>query len=349
MPIISIVVPVYKIKKSYLERSVDVLIHQTFQDIEILLIDDGSPDNCGQICDELAQTDGRIKVIHQSNQGVSVARNAGVEASKGKYIVFLDPDDWLEPDYCETLYKKIEQTHADVVFCQKCHDYADETPTLYFEHHPSFELTDEDCKRLTQCLLRDDVRAFINIGDIGACWGKIIRKDLLIQNGIVFPKGVKKAQDYVWNLYVCEYAKKYVYDDYVGYHYLSDNPTSICHRANKEIPQIILSVLHAMEQFVEKHHPTDSAYVHALGAGCFNMIRVIESSYLYHQDVKLSYKQIKKIYTDFLDDPVIKKYSSQCSSKDFNGLKGKMRYFLLKHKMYLAYYIVCKLKGAFAC
>lgn len=346
MPEISIVVPIYKIERTYLEKSVAILIHQTFQDIEILLIDDGSPDECGKICDELAKKDARIRVIHQENQGVSVARNAGVEAGKGKYIIFLDPDDWLELDFCEVLYRKIEETQADVVFCQKCHDYADETPPLYFNQRPSFVLTDDDCRRVALCLLKDDVRAFKNIGDIGACWGKIIRRDLLIDNHIVFPAGVKKAQDYVWNLYVCEYAQKYVYDNYLGYHYLSDNPTSICHRSNKEISQIILSVLRQMDLFVEKMHPSDTAYVHALGAGCFNMIRVIESSYLYHSDVNMSYKQIKAVYKEYLNDPVVKKYSCQCCQKDFNGIKGKVRYLLLKHKMYFAYYMVCKAKGA---
>lgn len=102
-PIISVIVPVYKVEQ-YLSRCVSSILSQTFADFELLLIDDGSPDRCGEICDEWASKDYRVRVFHQENFGVSVARNRGLDHATGKYVVFVDPDDWILPDYCLGLY-----------------------------------------------------------------------------------------------------------------------------------------------------------------------------------------------------------------------------------------------------
>ena len=100
--LISVIVPVYKVE-AYLRRCVDSVIHQTYPHLEILLVDDGSPDGCGRICDEYAQTDSRVRVIHKENGGLSSARNAGIDAAAGEYLAFLDGDDWLEPDAYEQM------------------------------------------------------------------------------------------------------------------------------------------------------------------------------------------------------------------------------------------------------
>ena len=102
MPLISVIVPVYKVEP-YLARCIDSILAQTFTDFELILIDDGSPDNCGRICDEYSQKNNRIQVIHKENGGLSSARNAGMEICKGDYIYFIDSDDWIEPDMYEKL------------------------------------------------------------------------------------------------------------------------------------------------------------------------------------------------------------------------------------------------------
>lgn len=104
---ISIVVPVYGVEQ-YLEECVDSLINQTFKDIEIILVDDGSPDNCGSICDAFATRYPQIRVIHQENSGLSVARNIGIDSSSGEYICFVDSDDMVAPDYCQRLYELLD-------------------------------------------------------------------------------------------------------------------------------------------------------------------------------------------------------------------------------------------------
>ena len=104
MPTISIIVPVYKVE-TYLHHCVDSILLQTFTDFEVILVDDGSPDNCPAICDEYAMQDERIKVIHKENGGLSSARNAGLGIAQGEYICFIDSDDILHPRYCELLLK----------------------------------------------------------------------------------------------------------------------------------------------------------------------------------------------------------------------------------------------------
>lgn len=113
---ISIIVPVYKVEP-FLRRCVDSLVNQTYHDLEIILVDDGSPDNCGKICDEYAATDSRIHVIHKQNGGLSSARNAGLEVARGEYIAFVDSDDWVEADTYAKLYELIQQYNADIAEC----------------------------------------------------------------------------------------------------------------------------------------------------------------------------------------------------------------------------------------
>ncbi|MCR5522214.1 MAG: glycosyltransferase [Clostridia bacterium] len=116
MDLITVIVPVYKVEK-YLRRCVDSILAQTYTNLEIILVDDGSPDNCGKICDEYAENDSRIKVIHQKNGGLSAARNAGLDIATGDYIGFVDSDDYIERDMYESLYISATRNDADISSC----------------------------------------------------------------------------------------------------------------------------------------------------------------------------------------------------------------------------------------
>lgn len=116
MPKISVIVPVYKVE-AYLGCCIDSILDQTYADFELILVDDGSPDNCGAICDEYAAKDSRIVVIHQPNCGVAVARNAALRAASGEYLTFVDSDDWVDPDYLEYLLHAAESADADMAMC----------------------------------------------------------------------------------------------------------------------------------------------------------------------------------------------------------------------------------------
>ena len=112
-PLISIIVPIYKVEK-YLSKCVESIVHQTYENLEIILVDDGSPDRCGKMCNEYAAKDSRIKVIHKINGGLSDARNVAIDIAKGEYITFVDSDDYVLPDYIESLYVNLKKYDADI-------------------------------------------------------------------------------------------------------------------------------------------------------------------------------------------------------------------------------------------
>ena len=125
-PLVSVIVPVYKVEK-YLDKCVESIVGQTYKNLEIILVDDGSPDNCPAMCDKWADRDSRIKVIHKQNGGVSSARNAGIDAVQGEFIGFVDSDDWLEPDMYDCLVKNALEYNADISRCGYFVDWSDHT------------------------------------------------------------------------------------------------------------------------------------------------------------------------------------------------------------------------------
>lgn len=125
--LISVIVPIYRVEE-YLPRCIDSLLAQTYQNIQIILVDDGSPDACGRICDEYASTDKRIQVIHKENGGLSDARNAGLSASKGDYIAFVDSDDWVASEYLERMQQSLCKHDADICECSVQHTSGDVLP-----------------------------------------------------------------------------------------------------------------------------------------------------------------------------------------------------------------------------
>ena len=135
-PLITVIVPVYGVEK-YLNKCVDSILNQTYSNIEVILIDDESPDKCPEICDEYAANDNRVKVIHQKNAGQSAARNAGLDIAKGEYIAFVDSDDYVDPTFLEKMYRRISEDKSDLVACE--YDVVDDSGNVirnrtYLEH-----------------------------------------------------------------------------------------------------------------------------------------------------------------------------------------------------------------------
>ena len=184
-PKISIIVPVYKAEK-YLRKCVDSILAQTFTDYEVLLIDDGSPDLSGIICDEYAQKDSRIRVFHKENGGVSSARQFGIENAQGEYTIHVDPDDWIEVDMLEELYNKAIEDDADMVICDFYIDYENYRKSQYVRQQPS----SLECK-----IILSELFKFLH----GSCCNKLIRRECYIKYNVKFPVELNYRED----LYVC--------------------------------------------------------------------------------------------------------------------------------------------------
>lgn len=173
-PLISVVVPIYKVE-DFLEKCVESLINQTYKNIEIILVDDGSPDNCPKMCDEFSKKDKRIRVIHKKNGGLSDARNKGIDIAKGKYITFIDSDDYVSVDYIEYLYKVLTKYNAKISTCGHyiCFD------------KKTVEKTSDETKKVAKM---DAFKDILYDREIDICaWGKLYELDLF--KDIRYPKG----------------------------------------------------------------------------------------------------------------------------------------------------------------
>ncbi|MBR4710799.1 MAG: glycosyltransferase family 2 protein [Clostridia bacterium] len=169
---ISVIVPVYHVEP-YLRQCVDSILDQTYRDIEILLIEDGSPDRCGEICDEYGRNDDRVKVYHTENRGLAAARNLGLREAAGEYIGFVDSDDWIEADMYEVLLRLLEKTGADVSVC----DFIQEPVSFKKDFYPVDTVLHGT----------DTINALFTKAVNYTVWNKLYRREIF--RGILFPDG----------------------------------------------------------------------------------------------------------------------------------------------------------------
>ena len=192
---VSIIIPIYNVEK-YLPKCIESLMNQTYRDIEIILVDDGSPDACGKICDEYARVDSRIIVIHQKNQGVSAARNSGLECAKGEYIGFIDPDDWVASEMYEGMLNAILREATDMVICG--YDYYDECGCV--DEKRKYVVRPNEVISQKEVMKRfSDMPPTIRHGVVN----KLFRRDLL--NKQIFKMGLHSSEDV---LFLNEYVQK---------------------------------------------------------------------------------------------------------------------------------------------
>lgn len=204
MPEISVIVPVYKVEP-YLRRCVDSILAQTFTDFELILVDDGSPDHCPAICDEYAEKDGRIKVVHKENGGLSSARNAGMVVANGKYYLFCDSDDYVSPYWCEALYKQIEETPDAWIYCDIVR--VDDGESIKYAN------TTESCAKYT------DYYTAFRQGLSGYSVNKIYSSEVLKREDIRFDEQQLLAEDIDFTLKYLSCCKSCIYLPVAQYFY----------------------------------------------------------------------------------------------------------------------------------
>lgn len=206
MELISVIVPVYKVE-SYLDRCVQSIVDQTYQNLEIILVDDGSPDNCPAMCDQWAEKDSRIKVLHKTNGGLSDARNAGMAIASGELMGFIDSDDWIEPNMYELLYQHMQHNQADISACGVEMVWEDATPCRMLTASGSYVLSQEEAMKaiILEDLLKQPV------------WYKLYKSDLI--RNIPFAVG-KYHEDVFWSYQAIGAAKRICVFDTPCYHYV---------------------------------------------------------------------------------------------------------------------------------
>ena len=206
---VSIIVPVYNIE-NYIRVCVESILAQTYASLELILVDDGSKDNSGILCDEYAVIDPRVKVIHKENGGVSSARNAGLRQAKGDWIMHVDGDDWIEPDMIESLIEAAKATEADLVFS----DFIKYGPNAGNNQLPSWNSDKIDSMSRYIAYVMTTI------------WGSIAKRSLYIDHSLKSPEGISYCEDFHLIVRLCHYAKKIANVHRPFYHYRY-RPTSI--------------------------------------------------------------------------------------------------------------------------
>lgn len=224
MPLISIIVPVYKVEK-FLERCVQSLRKQTLFDLEIILVNDGSPDRCPEMCEQYAKEDGRIKVVHKTNGGLSSARNAGLKVAKGTYIGFVDSDDDVELTMYETLYKTAEKYTVDFVMCDYLRVNQNEEQELKSLRIGEGYYDKEKIKNkiYPQLIMGED----LEYGPLLSVWQCLYKREFLNKNKLQFDEMVRWSEDNIFSSIVGYCADSFYYLKSKGLYHYYNNPKSI--------------------------------------------------------------------------------------------------------------------------
>ena len=308
--LITVIVPIYKVEK-YLNRCIDSIINQTYNNLEIILVDDGSPDNCGKICDKYAKKDKRVKVIHKKNGGLSDARNTGIDIAKGKYIAFVDSDDFIAPNMYEVLYKNIKKEDADISIAN------------YYKFENEEEISDDTQEEKITIYTRDEMYENMYNDYLGTvvAWNKLYKKSLF--NEIRYPVG-KIIEDSAIIHYLIYTSEKIVITNLQLYFYFQ-RQTSIMNT-----PQINLldelDFLYERVNFFEKIGLQEKS--------CYNITiekyinRLIQLYYLFHK-TKQYKKSICEKYFKYME-VLLKKYK-------FSSNKRLIKYNLFCYASYIFY------------
>lgn len=232
--LVSIIVPVYKAEK-YIHQCIDSLLTQTYRNIEVILVDDGSPDNCGKICDEYAAKDCRVKVIHQQNGGVSVARQTGIDHATGEYSIHADPDDWVELNMIEELVAKAVADNADMVICDFYRESKSEK--TYDCQNPGDDLS-------ASAVLRKILSQQLH----GSCCNKLVNRSRI--EGIGFtPEDLCILEDELYNIRILARKIKVSYLPKAFYHYRVENEHSLCNTISEKSFKSKVKAVSEIESF----------------------------------------------------------------------------------------------------
>lgn len=333
-PIVSVIIPVYKVPEGYLRRCIESVIGQTLKEIEIILVDDGSPDNCGKICDEYAEKDSRIIVIHQANRGLSGARNSGVKAASGKWISFVDGDDWLEKETFEQAASKGEITETEIVIWGTVKDYNGKLEpynyTNYLEDGKIYK--GEECKYVRELLLHYNAQ-------MATAYSKLIRRDYIVDNNIYHDEVLRQgAEGLEFCLRLLAKAQRILFVNKHWYHYIY-NSNSISARSSEENNNYIIKCFEKIKETIGDDKNLLPWFYNRL---LYVVVTTAISGY-FHPENKEPYKLKKSKYKAFLKISIVAEALKTKNKKELSRQR-LIILWLIKHKMFFAVNLLAKIR-----
>lgn len=324
----SLVVPIYNIEK-YIKECLDSILSQTYLDFEVILVDDGSTDNCPLLCDEYALKDKRIKVIHKNNGGRVKSRQIGVEAASGDYIVCIDGDDWVSPDYLSQFANIIDKYNPDVVLCNSIYAYPDKNIVSQSILRKGYYCKEDLNKEIYPRLIYPNLKGESFPAQL---WAKAFRKSLYIKYQLVNVK-VEMGEDRACVIPTLYASMSMYVANFSGYYY-RQIPTSIT-KTKKPLkvdgPKLIFEHL-SKHVSLNKFDLANQLYQ----GTCHSLFNVCKSQF-YNT---AGYWRTRKIIGDVLNDPV---YNECISNAKFKGsVTRKLMHYALKCRLYFLMFVYSK-------
>lgn len=314
-PLISVIVPIYKVEK-YLDRCVESIVNQTYKNIEIILVDDGSTDSCPQMCDKWAAKDNRIKVIHKKNEGAGKARNIGLDVCNGNYVSFIDSDDYISDDYLARLYSFIDD-EIDIVECEYL--IVEDNNALFSRSEPIANRCDVT-DALRQSILE---RAFKQV-----IWNKLYKKSVI--SNYRFPEHYK-IDDEFWTYKVIANCKNLIHINSQLYAYRQQH-NSVMHTLSiKQRIQPIIAKKERVDFISERFPCLYSDCVISLYATC-----LFQTQCVYRDGLKKEKQEFKKI-----SESMLKRYRLNYNYLKRFSIKYRIWYYLFS----LSVPLTCNLRN----
>ena len=318
---ISIIIPVYN-AESYLDKCIESVITQTYTDWECILINDGSKDNSASICDSWVKKDSRISVIHQPNKGVSAARNRGIKESKGEFIVFIDSDDWVEPNYLSDMLNAILKYNSDLVITGQIHHKPKRNITIFKPQEILFfELT----KNSTSDFIK-------NIGFFYGPYSKIFKANIIKNNNIRFPIDLSLGEDLSFNFQYLEYTKSILCLPVANYNYRILNSGSLTSIYRDNTFEIHYHLFKIRKIFFQRK----------------NMWNNISKKYLYNQLWGIIYDALfnkKDITLTYIQSVLNITEITEIKNWEKEFVSSRWIKYLIKYKQSIPLYLILKFKN----
>lgn len=312
---VSVIVPVYNCEKTLL-RCAESVLGQTYKNIELILVDDGSGDSSAAICDNIAKTDSRVKVIHKKNGGSSSARNCGLDNASGKYIQFVDSDDYIDLNMTEELVKRINLTAVEMVACGHIYTHSN------YEEYARFP----DISAVSVNEMTSKIPDFVKSYFPNSLWNKLYLKSLI---DFRFDENVGIGEDLIFNFNYFKKINKISVSDSCPVHYIVDNPDSLTGKFKPSNISDAIAQFRAGEEFYKAYgNECDIALHSELCAGI-----IIHSVLQIVAKKDVSYREKKRLLKLRLSNPLVHRIFKNCREL---SLKQKIVAYLIKIKFYFA-------------
>jgi len=336
--LISIIIPVFNIDL-YIANCIDSLINQTYSNIEILIIDDGSTDNSPQICDEFGHKDSRVKVIHKQNGGLVSARNAGYEAAKGDWIMYIDGDDGIDFNTCEDLIQYANKYNPEIIFWNNIYELNE------YSIKGKFEWKCKESERLYETSECADLayNVLIYKSGIATAYCKLLRKDFVDKNKLWHNKKLKQgAEGTEFSLRVFNNATKALYIKEYYYHYRY-NDNSISKKVDETNTQCLIDCLQEMNNYISGMNNPEHYRLALYQRSLYVLIAIALSTY-FHKDNKDSLRtKITKYNTIIKENDIFSKALTMINFSSFDKFRMFTLYFI-KLKLYFLLPIISNTK-----